>query len=175
MDRLTTIDGMGNNELRRCFDCSDPGEDNNNCGMCKCFQEMIDRLAAYEDKGMEPSDMLDAVEMAKVACALQKLKSYEDAAERSGWISVKDGQMSGVTGRRRGLPLQAYGDYETFDHEPSEDEAMTVAERILSEMVGTIIIRGMIRKSNLTDPLQPTWTVGLKVYLPAEGPDDDRA
>ena len=32
------------------------------------FGKAIDRLAAYEDKGVAPEDTLSAVEMAKVAC-----------------------------------------------------------------------------------------------------------
>lgn len=40
--------------------------------------EAIDRLAAYEDKGVAPEDTLTSKEMAEVACALNELKAYKD-------------------------------------------------------------------------------------------------
>ena len=38
----------------------------------------IDRLAAYEDTGLEPQDIISAVDMAKIACALHELNAYKD-------------------------------------------------------------------------------------------------
>ena len=38
----------------------------------------IDRLAAYEDSGLEPKDIISAVDMAKIACALHELNAYKD-------------------------------------------------------------------------------------------------
>ena len=38
----------------------------------------IDRLAAYEDTGLEPKDIISAVDMAKIACALHELNAYKD-------------------------------------------------------------------------------------------------
>ena len=40
------------------------------------FGKAIDRLAAYEDKGVAPEDTLSAVEMAKVACKLTVADAY---------------------------------------------------------------------------------------------------
>ena len=39
--------------------------------------EAIDRLAAYENTGVEPSDIIDSVNMAKIACALHELNQYK--------------------------------------------------------------------------------------------------
>lgn len=36
----------------------------------------LDRLAAYEDKGVAPEDALSAVEMAKVVCKLKVADAY---------------------------------------------------------------------------------------------------
>ena len=36
------------------------------------------RLAAYEDTGLEPQDIISAVDMAKIACALHELNAYKD-------------------------------------------------------------------------------------------------
>ena len=38
----------------------------------------IDRLAAYEDTGLEPEEILSAVDMAKVACSLEALNAYKE-------------------------------------------------------------------------------------------------
>ena len=35
------------------------------------------RLAAYEDTGLEPENVISAVDMAKVACALEELNAYK--------------------------------------------------------------------------------------------------
>lgn len=40
------------------------------------FRDAVDRLAAYEDKGVEPEDMLSAVEMAKAVCKLTVADAY---------------------------------------------------------------------------------------------------
>ena len=36
------------------------------------------RLAAYEDTGLEPQDIISAVDMSKIACALHELNAYKD-------------------------------------------------------------------------------------------------
>ena len=38
----------------------------------------INRLAAYEDTGLEPQDIISAVDMEKIACALHELNAYKD-------------------------------------------------------------------------------------------------
>ena len=43
-----------------------------------CFGE---KLAAYEDTGLEPEEILTAKESAEIACALNELKKYKDAEE----------------------------------------------------------------------------------------------
>ena len=57
MERLTIIDGCGNDELARCMNCGlgKAGENLENCGMCEeGWQRALRRLAAYEDTGLEP-------------------------------------------------------------------------------------------------------------------------
>ena len=41
------------------------------------IQMMCNRLAAYEDTGLEPQDIISAVDMAKIACALRELNAYK--------------------------------------------------------------------------------------------------
>ncbi|MCI8620242.1 MAG: hypothetical protein HFG44_09295 [Oscillospiraceae bacterium] len=38
----------------------------------------VDRLAAYEDTGLEPEEILSGKELAEIACALNELKAYKD-------------------------------------------------------------------------------------------------
>ena len=42
------------------------------------MEKQIDRLAAYEDTGLEPQDIISAVDMGKIACALHELNAYKD-------------------------------------------------------------------------------------------------
>ena len=41
-------------------------------------KKILNRLAAYEDSGLEPQDIISAVDMAKIACALHELNAYKD-------------------------------------------------------------------------------------------------
>lgn len=43
--------------------------------------EAIDRLAAYENTGVEPSDVISAVDMGKIACALHDLNQYKELGD----------------------------------------------------------------------------------------------
>ena len=38
---------------------------------------LVDRLAAYEDTGLEPENIISAADMAKIACALHELNVYK--------------------------------------------------------------------------------------------------
>ena len=42
------------------------------------IQMLCNRLAAYEDTGLEPQDIISAGDMAKIACALHELNAYKD-------------------------------------------------------------------------------------------------
>lgn len=62
MERLTMIDGCGNDELARCMDCGldKAGADLENCGMCEDgWQRALRKLAAYEDTGLEPEQIME--------------------------------------------------------------------------------------------------------------------
>ena len=63
MDRLTYRDKDGMAMMKERGDWKSGG---------------IDRLAAYEDSGLEPKDIISAVDMAKIACALHELNAYKD-------------------------------------------------------------------------------------------------
>lgn len=60
MERLTIIDGIGNDELVRCMGCGleKAGENLENCGFCEeGWQKALKKLAAYEDTGLDPEDL----------------------------------------------------------------------------------------------------------------------
>ena len=82
MERLTMIDGCGNDELARCMDCGleKAGADLENCGMCEeGWQRALKRLAAYEDTGLEPEDLKKAFnETAILKLAEQALSTTPD-------------------------------------------------------------------------------------------------
>lgn len=42
------------------------------------MQEGIDLLAAYENTGLEPKDVISGKELAELACAMNRLKEYQD-------------------------------------------------------------------------------------------------
>lgn len=60
MERLTIIDGCGNDELARCMNCGleKAGSNLENCGMCEeGWQRALRRLAAYEVTGLTPEEI----------------------------------------------------------------------------------------------------------------------
>lgn len=49
------------------------------CGVPEKFRgDDVDRLAAYEDTGLEPEEIISAIDMAKIACALHELNTYKE-------------------------------------------------------------------------------------------------
>lgn len=42
------------------------------------YSMAVKRLGHYEDTGLEPEDVISAVDMAKIACALHELNAYKD-------------------------------------------------------------------------------------------------
>ena len=54
--------------------CHEQGGCANGCIVPRSYA----RLAAYEDSGLEPQDIISAVDMAKIACALHELNAYKD-------------------------------------------------------------------------------------------------
>ena len=44
----------------------------------KFMGNAVDRLAAYEDTRLEPEEIISAMDMAKIACALHELNAYKE-------------------------------------------------------------------------------------------------
>lgn len=67
------VKGADNLECREV--CERQGDDGcKTCPIAKAF----DRLAAYEDTGLEPEEIISATDMAKIACALHELNAYKE-------------------------------------------------------------------------------------------------
>lgn len=83
MERLTMIDGIGNDELVRCMGCGleKAGENLENCGLCEeGWQKALKKLAAYENTGLEPEDIIPAL-----APAGTKSPPRDGAGERNAY------------------------------------------------------------------------------------------
>lgn len=77
MERLTMIDGIGNDELVRCMGCGleKAGENLENCGLCEeGWQKALKKLAAYENTGLDPEDFKLESER-RTTMRIQKLRS----------------------------------------------------------------------------------------------------
>ena len=86
MERLTILDGIGQNELARCMGCGPEkaGAELENCGYCEeGWQKALKKLAAYEDTGLEPEEVSEI--LIDKAVVETNLKQYEDAC---GDISI---------------------------------------------------------------------------------------
>lgn len=63
-----------------CQSCPESwmGKSGERCTALYCRNRLKNRVAAYEDTGLDPEDILSATDMAKVACALHELNRYKD-------------------------------------------------------------------------------------------------
>ena len=75
------------------------------------IQRLCNRLAAYEDTGLEPQDIISAVDMAKIACALHELNAYKDIGPID---HIRDLLQAEQDGRLVVLPCKA-GDHVWVD------------------------------------------------------------
>lgn len=68
MERLTKRLNDGRARLTDLNQLLDPDE----------LYKLIERLAAYEDTGLDPDEIISVGDMAKIACALHELNAYKD-------------------------------------------------------------------------------------------------
>ena len=66
--------------------------------------EAVDRLAAYEGTGLEPEEILSAVDMAKIACALHELNAYKELGQI---YDQNDLKQKALDAYREGLRLNS--------------------------------------------------------------------
>lgn len=98
MERLTIIDGCGNDELARCMNCGleKAGENLENCGMCEeGWRRALRRLAAYEDTGLEPEEIYEVRFLIAAQRDPQKLSRLRELvlADQDGRLVALDEPM----------------------------------------------------------------------------------
>lgn len=76
MQRLTKLDGIGQQDMIRCFGCSldVAGENLEKCGMCEQWLKALARLVAYEDTGLEPEEIAELSKSVNEPLTLEQLK-----------------------------------------------------------------------------------------------------
>lgn len=74
MEKPTKLNGIGEYELRACFECGDGcGPDNENRGNCQKSLDACQRLGEYESTGLEPDEIPQL--KARLDAAVADLKS----------------------------------------------------------------------------------------------------
>ena len=160
MERLTMIDGCGNDELVRCMDCSleKAGENLENCGFCEeRWQKALKKLTAYEDTGLEPEDLalgLDAAVRRKAGAEYYGLSPDQMDVAVDLFRADKDGRV--VV-----LPCKV-GDEATWIHDGITRNCRV--HRIQVNRRGTYIIL----KSTCVHGAFPIEQIGKTVFLTRE-------
>ena len=128
MERLTKHSKQTSHENGICCthfrgpECLEVG---GNCAMnCKWEEAAWSRLAAYEGTGLEPEEILSAVDMAKIACALHELNAYKELGSIDCLRKLAQADREG---RCVVLPCKV-GDklYRVFDGNISEHEVQNM-------------------------------------------------
>lgn len=78
MERLTNWDEYGNADIIALSDVMPELYAGLSFSETNAMTDALNRLAAYEDTGLEPEEIISAVDMAKVACALEELNAYKE-------------------------------------------------------------------------------------------------
>ena len=77
---MCTFDRESDTEPDDCMSCEGVCSEFSGQGCDNCpIQKGFDRLAQYEDTGLEPEEILSGLELANIAAALMKLKEYQKA------------------------------------------------------------------------------------------------
>lgn len=70
MEKFTELNGMGEFELKCCFECgSGAGANNENCGLCEKQQPALQRLGEYENTDLTPEEIVEMNNFAHSQCA----------------------------------------------------------------------------------------------------------
>lgn len=93
MERLTKRleDGQAVMDCKECPESWNTNPDGK-CTALYCRNMLKDRLAAYEDTGLEPEDIISAADMAKITCALHEFNVYKklDSLDRLRELAQAD-------------------------------------------------------------------------------------
>ena len=94
MERLTEKHFGNEGYYMKCSEfCAN---DDEMCGSCSEIDKIVDRLAAYEDTGLEPEEIAAVLdpEVAALARGLQRILSADQRIDLEAWIEAdKDGRL----------------------------------------------------------------------------------
>nr|DAM19071.1 MAG TPA: hypothetical protein [Caudoviricetes sp.] len=92
MERLTEKHYLGTDHYMKCSGNCNVDMD---CIDCPSFDRLVERLAAYEDTGLEPEEVNDAVVGSKLLAKSQLVSAFGIAAERLRELAEadKDGRL----------------------------------------------------------------------------------
>lgn len=116
MKRLTERDVYDEN--RSYMICSGTCENIDNCAECDIFADIVDRLAAYEDTGLEPEEIVGLIAPPNEPLTLEELREMGglDLGQLHIKLNVEDNQCRIVEACNghfliglRSLPLDSYG------------------------------------------------------------------
>lgn len=87
MERLTEKHYLGTDHYMKCSGNCNVDMD---CIDCPSFDRLVERLAAYEDTGLEPEEVSDAVVGSKLLAKSQLVSAFGVAAERLRELAEAD-------------------------------------------------------------------------------------
>lgn len=104
MKRLTARNNLGYAFSPKCLvSC------NGVCCICEHGSDVCERLAAYEDTGLEPKDIPTALEMCKIKLGLDNLKEYQNTGLAPDQILQMDKLYRKKCGELAELRKEVYG------------------------------------------------------------------
>lgn len=133
------------------------------CENCKEFEKIIDRLAAYEDTGLGPEEILTGKELVEVACAMNLLKEYQAIGPIDHLRELAQAEKDG---RLMVLPLKI-GDT-LFDTTMGDIKELTV--KSIPMMLFPHGLRISLNATNYRGAFLPIekWQIGKTMFLTRE-------
>ena len=83
MDRLTERHYDGNGHYMKC---SERSKCNGLCGNCDELEKIVDRLAAYEDTGLDPADIQAVCAIAARVMEYERTAGAEKKTKKNGFF-----------------------------------------------------------------------------------------
>lgn len=157
MERLTIRTPAGVSNLDYPQSCFYPDGTKDQVAVSAYRQKAIDRLAAYEDTGLPPEEILMAKEQAEVACALNLLKEYQSVGSIEHFRELSQAEHDG---RLVVLPCKK-GDtvwYETF----MNGKSIGICAHTISEI--SITLECSLGSCSVPSHV-PLWDLGKTTFL----------
>jgi hypothetical protein len=92
MERLTEKHYLGTDHYMKCSDSCNVDMD---CIDCTSFDRLVERLAAYEDTGLEPEEVLPKDKSDEIALKLMRLADLESLCSYTRLRELADAEKDG--------------------------------------------------------------------------------